>query len=145
MSSGGKIGLVEDNVLIELHSEDGALKESYRLSNTVTTAGKNGAADQILAGPTLNKPAYMAVGTGTPSGTALGSELDRNVFTSKTRSGAVVTMVATWSTGEAVGALVEAGLFDAGSGGNMWCSATFPVVNKGTNDTITLTWTLTFS
>lgn len=142
---GGKIGLVEENVLIEVRDEHGVLKESIRLSNTVTTAGKQGAADQILAGPTLNKPTYMAVGTGTPGGSALGAELDRNAFSSKTRSGAVVTMVASWGTGEAIGGLTEAGIFDASSAGNMWCSATFPVVNKGTNDTVTLTWTLTFS
>ncbi len=141
---GGRISPV-DNVLIEVRDASGELKQEVRLHNAVTTSGRNGAADQILAGPTLSKPTHMAVGTGTPGGSALGAEVDRNAFTSKTRSGAVVTMVATWGTGEAVGGLTEAGIFDSGAAGNMWCSATFPVVNKGTNDTVTFTWTLTFS
>jgi hypothetical protein len=87
----------------------------------------------------------MAIGTGTPSGTALGVELDRNANTSKTRSGAVVTIVADWAAGDGTGALTEAGTFDAGAAGNMWMSASFAVINKGASDTLQITWTLTFA
>ena len=130
---------------IQLFGEDGMLKDERFIHNTVTTAGKNGAADQILASPSLNKPTHMAVGTGTPSGTALGTELDRNALTSKTRSGAVVTMVGDWAAGDGTGAITEAGIFDAGSAGNMWTSASFSVINKGAADTLSISWTLTFS
>lgn len=123
----------------------GNVKEVRTIYNTVTTAGKNGIADQILASPTLGKPTHMAVGTGTPSGTALGTELDRNALTSKTRSGAVVTMVGDWAAGDATGAITEAGVFDASSGGNMWLSSSFSVINKGASDTLQITWTLTIS
>lgn len=131
-------------VVVELRGPDGTVKET-RKANTVTTAGKNGIADQILASPSLGKPTHAAIGTGTPSGTALGTELDRNAFTSKTRSNAVVTMVTDWAAGDGTGAITEAGLFDASSTGNMWCSASFSVVNKAAGDTLTLTWTLTIS
>jgi hypothetical protein len=87
----------------------------------------------------------MGIGTGTPSGSALGTELDRNALTSKTRSGAVVTMVGDWAAGDGTGAITEAGTFDASSSGNMWMSTTFSVVNKGASDTLQITWTLTFS
>lgn len=143
-SIGGKLEVVE-NVHIVLFDANGNIKDVRTLHNTVTTAGKNGAADQILASPSLNKPTHMAIGTGSPTGTALGTELDRNAFTSKTRSGAVVTMVGDWAAGDGTGAITEAGTFDAASTGNMWTSASFSVVNKGASDTLQITWTLTFA
>jgi hypothetical protein len=143
MKQAGTMTLTANMVLV-LRGPDGKVKET-RVANTVTTAGKNGAADQILASPSLGKPTHMAVGTGTPTGTALGVELDRNALTTKTRSGAVVTMVGDWAAGDATGALTEAGQFDAASAGNMWVSASFAVINKGASDTLQITWTLTFA
>lgn len=124
-----------------LRGPDGTVKET-RVANTVTTAGKNGIADQLLASPTLGKPTHMALGTGTPSSTALGTELDRNALTSKTRSTATVTMVGDWAAADGTGAITEAGLFDASSSGNMYCSTSFAVINKGASDTLSVTWTL---
>ncbi len=124
---------------------DGQVKARRRVFNTVTTAGKNGIADQILASPSLGKPTHMAVGTGSPSGTALGTENDRNALTSKTRSNAVVTMVGDWAAGDATAAITEAGVFDASSTGNMWLSTSFSVINKGAADTLQISWTLTIS
>jgi hypothetical protein len=142
---GGLVGITEYNVLIELRDPNGVLKEVREFSNTVTTAGKAGAADQILASPSLNKPTHMAIGTGSPAANALGTELDRNALTSKTRSTNVVTMVGDWAAGDGTGALTEAGVFDAAAAGNMWLSASFSVVNKAAGDTLQVTWTLTFN
>lgn len=116
-----------------------------RIYNTVTTTGKNGIADQILASPTLGKPTHMAIGTGTGGTTALNSELDRNALTSKTRSSAVVTMVGDWAAGDGTGALTEAGVLTASTSGDLWLYTTFSVVNKGAADALTITWTLTIS
>lgn len=41
--------------------------------------------------------------------------------------------------------LVEAGIFDATTGGNMLCRTTFPIVTKQDGDTITITWTITIN
>jgi hypothetical protein len=129
-----------------LRDKFGNIKDERHVYNTVTTAGKQGAADQILASPSLNKPTHMAIGTGSPSGTALGTELDRNSLTSKTRgSNAIVTMVGDWAAGDGTGAITEAGVFDAASVGNMWMSSSFSVINKGAADTLSISWTLTFS
>lgn len=128
-----------------LRDQFGNIKQVENYYNTVTTAGKNMIADRLLASPTLGVPTHMAVGTGTPSGTALGTESDRNALTSKTRSNAVVTMVGDWAAGDATAALTEAGVFDASSSGNMHLSASFSVINKGANDTLQITWTLTIS
>lgn len=136
---------IVSNMHIVLRDENGNIKDERHIHNTVTTAGKNGIADQILASPSLSKIGWMAIGTGTPSGTALGTELDRNAFTSKTRSGAVVTVIGDWAAGDGTGAITEAGTFDASSTGNMWMSASFSVINKAAGDTLSITWTLTIS
>lgn len=124
---------------------DGAVKDERELWNTVTTSGKNGIADRILDTPTLAVPTHMAVGTGAPAANALGTQLDRNALTSKTRSANVVTFVGDWAAGDATGALTEAGVFDAASAGNMWLSVSFAVINKGASDTLKITWTLTIN
>ncbi len=100
---------------------------------------------QIIAAPSLGTPTHMAIGTGTPSGTALGAEIDRNALTSKTVLANVVTMVGDWAAGDGTGAITEAGTFDAGASGNMWMSASFSVINKGAADSLSISWTLTFS
>lgn len=131
------------NCHVVLRGPDGKIKAERFIHNTVTTTGKEGFMDQLLASPTLNKPTHMAVGTGSPAANALGTELDRNALTSKTRSGAVVTCVGDWAAGDGTGALTEAGIFDAASNGNMHVSASFSVVNKAAADTLTITWTIT--
>lgn len=114
-----------------------------RIWNTVTTAGKNGLADQMLLSPTLAKPTHMAIGTGSPAANALGTELDRNALTTKTRSTNVVTMVGDWAAGDGTGALTEAGVADAATVGNFWLTTSFSVVNKGASDVLQITWTFT--
>jgi hypothetical protein len=145
----GKIKLNDQLVKVTTHivlrGPDGKIKDERLLHNTVTTNGKAGAADQVLAAPSLGKPTHMAIGTGSPAANALGVELDRNALTSKTRSGAVVTMVGDWAAGDGTGAITEEGLFDAASTGNMWCSQTFSVVNKAAGDTLSISHTLTFA
>lgn len=132
-----------EHVHIVLRGPDGRVKASRHLFNTVTTAGKNAIMDQLLASPTLGKPTHMGVGTSTPTGTALGTELDRNALTSKTRSSNVVTMVGDWAAGDGTGAITEAGVFDAASAGNMHLSASFSVINKAAGDTLQISWTWT--
>lgn len=135
------------NVYITLRGPDGQIKDYRHIHNAVTTAGKNGAADQLLAAPTLAKPGWMAVGTGAPAATLLGTEIDRNALTSKTRAGSVVTMVGDWAAGDGTGALTEAGVFNIVTANtvDMWMSVAFAVVNKLAADTLSITWTLTYA
>jgi len=137
---------LKNNVHIILRDSKGQIKHES-VHNTVTTAGKNGIADQLLTTPTLPKPGWMAIGTGSPGATLLGSEIDRNALTSKTRSGAIVTMVANWAAGDGTGTITEAGIFDVVTANtvNMWASASFSAIIKGVADTLQITWTLTVS
>lgn len=143
MSTKKEVSL-KDNVTIVLRGPDGQVKHQS-VHNTVTTSGKNGVAAQLLATPAFEKPTHMAIGTGTPSATLLGTEIDRNVLTSKTRSNAVVTMVGDWAAGDGTGAITEAGIFNVVTANtvDMYVSASFAAINKGASDTLQITWTLT--
>lgn len=136
---------LEYTMRMVLRDKDGLVKETREIHNTVTAAGKNAIADQLLASPTLGKPTHIGIGAGTPGANALGSELDRNALTSKTRSGAVVTMVGNWAAGDGTGAITEAAIFDSASAGNTLLTTSFSVVNKAAGDTLEITWTLTVS
>lgn len=133
------------HVHIELRGPNRELKDVRDIYNTVTSAAKIRIADWIQTTPaTSERPSHMAVGTGTPSATALGTETDRNALTSSTTSGtAVLTMVGDWAAGDATAALTEAGVFDNVTGATMWLSTSFSVINKAASDTLAITWTLT--
>ena len=122
------------------------------IDNLVVTTGKAFVAASMLK-TTSNSPAamtHMALGSNTTNpaagDTTLGTELSGRVaLTSATVSGAVVTYTATFAAGVSTGAVVEAGIFNAASGGTMLCHTEFDVVNKGSADAITITWTVTVS
>jgi hypothetical protein len=141
----GGLMKLSDNVLIQLFDEKMKLIDERQIHNTVTTAGKYGVMDQILASPTLVKMGWMAVGTGTPGATLLGAENARVAFTSKTRNNAVVTVIGDFPAGTGTGTLTEAGTFDVVTANtiNMWMSASFGAITKGASDTLKITWTLT--
>ena len=92
---------------------------------------------------------HMGIGSGSTaaaaSDTALGSQLARTSLTSTTVSGADVVYVDTFPAGTGTGAITEAGIFNASSGGTMLCRTVFDVVNKGASDAMTITWTVTVS
>jgi len=140
---------VNANVKIELFDKNGNLKDVREFHNTVTAAGKNGVADQVLASPSLAVPTHMELGTGSGGTTKLTSYISgsRTAFGTKTRTTNVITMVASFAAGVGTGAITEAGVFDSATqdGGNMWLYASFTTINKGESDTLQLTWTLTVS
>jgi len=92
---------------------------------------------------------HMAIGSNTTNpaagDTALGTELGRVALTSAAVSGAVVTYVATFAASTGTGAVVEAGILNASSSGDLLCRTVFSVVNKGASDSMTITWTVTVS
>jgi hypothetical protein len=116
--------------------------------NLVVTAGKGYVASR-MKDTTQTAMSHMAIGTNTGAAaagnTALGAENDRNSLTSTTVSGSTITFVATFGAGEGTGAVTEAGLFNASSGGTLLCRTVFAVVNKGSQDSMTITWSVTVS
>ena len=115
--------------------------------NLVVTAGKNYVADRIKNNSTVMS--HMAIGTGSTAAaagdTALGSQTARTALTSSTVTDNEIVYVDTFAAGTGTGAITEAGIFNASSGGTMLCRTVFSVVNKGANDAMTITWTVTVS
>ena len=116
--------------------------------NLVVTAGKGYVASR-MKDASATAMSHMGIGSGSTaaaaSDTALGSQLARTSLTSTTVSGADVVYVDTFPAGTGTGAVTEAGLFNASSGGTMLCRTVFSVVNKGASDAMTITWTVTVS
>lgn len=93
---------------------------------------------------------YIAVGTSTTATTAtqtgLLSEIGRLKSSYSHTSGTkVFYLESTFAAGAATGAITEAGVVNASSGGAFLDRVVFPVVNKEANDVLTLTFSFTLS
>lgn len=134
-------------VVVEITGPDGQVKDRREIKNLVVTAGKTFIAGRMVGTPTAMS--HMAIGASSTAAangdTALGSELGRVALASSTSAGAVVTYTATFPAGTGTGAVVEAGVLNAASGGTMLCRTVFAVVNKGVDDAMSITWTITVS
>jgi len=96
---------------------------------------------------------HMALGSSTTAAAAAQTDLlsmlgSREPIDSTTITGTnneKIVYVSSFEAGDATGAVTEAGIFNAATGGDMLCRTTFPVVNKQSDDTLAITWTLTLS
>jgi hypothetical protein len=136
-------------VSIVVTGSDGAVKQELVVPNLVVTVGKKYIAARMSDTP-ADAMSHMAIGAGTTapdvSDTVMESNLHRSVLTSITAvDSVVVTAVATFAAGDGTGAVTEAAIFNAASGGTMLCHTTFPVVNKEVGDSISITWAITVS
>ena len=147
-------GVIMSGVMeAHLFDKSGRLKERREVHNTVTVLGHKMAADQLLAAPTVAKPGWMEVGTGTgqdANDSVLAAYIasSRTALDSKTRgANAIVTMVCTMGAGVGTGAITEAGLFNVVTQNttDMILYSSFSVVNKAAGDSLVITWTLTFA
>ena len=118
------------------------------IPNLVVTAGKGYVASR-MKDTSASAMGHMAAGTDNTAAaagdSALGTESGRVTLTSTTVSSNVITYVATFPAGTATATLVEAGLFNASSGGTLLCRTVFAAVNKGSSDSMTITWAITAS
>jgi hypothetical protein len=132
---------------IKLFGPDGKLKSEKTVPNLVVTTGKTFIAARMVGTPTAMS--HMAIGSGTVDpvvgNTTLGTELARVTLTSSASSGAVVTYVASFGAGVGTGAVTEAGILNASSAGTLLCRTEFAVLNKGADDSMSITWTITVS
>ncbi len=100
---------------------------------------------------TADVMSHMTVGTGTTPAAAGDTTLEteiagaRTALTSTTVAANQVTYVSSFGAGVGTGAITEAGVLNAASGGTLLCRTVFPVVNKQAGDSMTITWTVTVS
>lgn len=127
---------------------DGQVKTDEIFKNLVVNVGKDFVASRMVAA-SATVMSHMAIGSGTAApaagDTTLDSELGRVTLASSSAAGAVVTYTASFPAGTGTGAVTEAGIFNAGVAGTMLCRTVFSVVNKGANDSMSVTWTVTVS
>lgn len=133
---------------VVLTGPDGKVKEEHDFKNLVVTVGKNFVASRMV-GTASNIMSHMAIGSGSTAAaagdTTLGTELGRVTLASASATNNVVTYTATFPAGTGTGAIVEAGVLNAASAGTLLCRTVFAVVNKGANDAMSITWTVTIS
>lgn len=135
---------------VKLVSGNGQVKENFVVPNLVVTVGKEFIAARMKDGGPVEM-SHMAIGsdntTPVAANTGLGNELGRVALQTAggSVSGAVVTYEATFPAGTGTGAVQEAGIFNANTAGTMLCRTVFGVVNKGADDTLSITWTVTIS
>ena len=133
---------------VVLTGPDGKVKEEHDFKNLVVTVGKNFVASRMV-GTAANIMSHMAIGSGGTAAaagdTTLGTELGRVTLASGSATNNVVTYTATFPAGTGTGAIVEAGILNAASAGTLLCRTVFAVVNKGVNDAMSVTWTVTIS
>lgn len=142
------------DVHIEIRdAKTGKLKSVQDCHNVVVTTGKNAIADALRGTETSNRGiiTYCALGTGLPAATESDTTLDTEIFRKLISVRSVTDNVAQFetffTTSEANGTLKEAGLFgDAASGtadsGTLFCRVQINRT-KTSNDTLSLTWTVT--
>lgn len=131
---------------------DGKIIETKQFKNLVVTVGKEFIASRMV-GTSKAVMSHMAIGSSsTPANAADnsttnflsgGSQLARQALASSTASGSTITYSATFLPTVGTGAVVEAGLLNAATGGDLLCRTVFSVVNKGAADTIAVTWQVT--
>jgi hypothetical protein len=131
-----------------LYDEHGIKKEEGT-TNQVQTNHKTLCALRMSAATAVAAYTHMWVGTGALGGvgatdltTPVGG--GRQAVTSSIAAAAVVTTIATLAAGVGTGTLTEAGMFSSNASADLRCGATI-AVTKAAGDSLTLTWTVTFS
>ena len=133
---------------IVLRDCDGNVKLDVTIPNMVVTTGKAFLASRAV-GTGATVMSHMAIGSGATAPiaaeTSLGAELGGAALISSTAVNNTITYVANFGAGIGTGAVTEAGIFNDVTSGDMLNRATFPVINKGVSDTMTITWNITIN
>lgn len=136
---------------IVVRGKDGQIKSDRTETNLVVTTGLNYIAARMTDTSIPTDMSHMAVGTDNTAAdagdTTLGTELARVALTGGEGAPSTNTIVytATFPAGTGTGALTEAAVLNAASSGTMLCRTVFSTVNKGADDSVTITWTITIS
>lgn len=144
---------------LTIQKRDGAgrLLDQTTANNSIVLGGRDLVA-KLFVNEAISPVTHVGVGTGNApvdpaSNAALGSELFRKALTpvDPTRdlvivngSNVKVTLSTELDFDQGNGALTEAGLFNAASGGVLYNRVVFPPINKTTDFKLTLIWEIVF-
>lgn len=134
---------------VVIHHANGDV-ETRRKDNLILNAGFDFICAAIANPTRPDLMGFTAVGTGTTAvadtQTGLTTEIKRKSASYAHTSGTkVFTLTTTFAAGEATGAITEAGICNAASGGTFLDRVVFDVINKAADDTMTTTFQFTLS
>jgi hypothetical protein len=143
---------ISGELSIVLTDKDGNVKEQREVKNLVVNTGLAFIVSRMV-GTAKAVMSHMALGSSTTAAAAAQTNLVTTLGVRKALTSSTITgtnsekaqYVATFVPGEATGAVTEAGIFNALTLGDMLCRTVFPVVNKGADDTMSVTWTVTLN
>lgn len=121
------------------------------IHNIVTTVGLTYVAARLKDSGSPTQMSHMGVGSGTTTPAALGDTTletpmgARVALTSITAVTASIEYIGSFSGATYTGAISEAGIFNALSGGTMLAHVYFTGITLLTTDSLTITWTHTFA
>ena len=144
-------GFPYNEVRFQLYNADGNIILDRKEKNLVVDAGLSVIADRMQNTPTLTEMTHMAVGTDNTAEadtqTALIAQhadgrvaLDSTTIVTTNVADDTLQYVATFAAGASTGALVEAGIFNNVTTGQMLRRTVFSVINKGASDSLVITW-----
>lgn len=138
----GRVGIV-------VKDKNGNIKETREENNLVVDTGLDYIASR-MKDATATVMSHMALGTGTTSAAAGNTDLEtlvgsREALDSTTVTDNTINYVCNFEANDVTGAITEAGIFNASSGGTMLCRVTFSEVNLTSTDSISVDWTITLS
>jgi len=136
------------DVALVLRDKNGNVKEERKIQNLIVNTGLNFICDRMKNDETAMS--HMALGSGSTAAaagdTTLGSQLgSREALDSDTVSSNTITYTSSFEAGDATGAVTEAGIFNATSGGTMLCRTVFAVVNKSADDSLSVSWQISLT
>lgn len=135
-------------LVLSLYDKNNNVKKVVEVPNLVVTTGLNFIASRMV-GTTSAVMSHMAVGstntTANTSQISLQAEVSREALIGALATGSTITYNATFGPGSGTGTLVEAGVFNAPTGGTMLCRTVFPAIVKEVDDILTINWLVTIS
>lgn len=139
---------VSGELQIVLRDKNGNIKVNKTEKNLVVSTGKAFIAKRMI-GVASGVMSHMAVGSTNTvpiaGHTALLGEIGRAALVSSTVVDNTVTYSCLFAAGVGTGALTEAGIFNAGTAGEMLSRVVFSLVNKSSDDTLTINWKITLN
>ena len=140
---------LKGRVNLKLIGSDGGIKDERDIDNLVVDAGLDHIAARIKDA-TETAMTHYAVGSGSTAAAAADTDLgsilgSRVTLTSTTVTDNEVAYVADFGAGVSTGAITEAGVFNASTGGTMLARVVFSTINKAADDTLQITHTITLS
>ena len=141
---------LKGRIKLALFDASGKEKETREIDNVIVTVGKTYLAAWLAAASQAGYwMQYIGLGEGinaaNASDTTLQTPLATRVAGTLSSATNVWQNVALFGPAVDTGAITEAGIFSAASGGTLMARQVFAVINKGAGDSLSVTWQITLS